>query len=103
MDCNKDVYNNGTSVFLTHTLSAKDTETWVKEIAKLSGQKVDWHYIAGRANILALGDLTKVRDAIKSLRHMHDHFFFKKAVDSVYFDPEDELRIVKGIWNYNGF
>ena len=57
--CDKDIYDNGTQVFLTHTISGKDIEKWVQKIAEESGEKVDWHYFGGRAVVLALGDLKK--------------------------------------------
>ena len=49
--CDKDIYENGTEVFFTHTIYADDLETWINKVAEESGQKVDWHYYAGRAII----------------------------------------------------
>jgi len=70
--CNKDIYDNGTSVFITHSIPSEDIEKWVKKIAKLSGQPVDWHFFGGRAVVLALGDIQKVKDTIKTLLPEHN-------------------------------
>lgn len=35
-------------------------EAWAKRLALDSGQKVDWHFVGGRAVVKALGDLEKV-------------------------------------------
>ncbi len=75
--CERDIFDHGESVFVTHTIAPKDIEAWVKKIAALSGQRVDWHYFAGRANILALGDIAAVKRAVEAL--MPEHDALKKA------------------------
>lgn len=101
--CDKEVYNNGSLIFVTHTMSSARVEEWVQAVAKESGQKVDWHYVGGRAQILFLGDQEKVAAALIKLRPMHDSFF-KEAflqLTNVYSDTQNEL-ITNGIWSYNG-
>lgn len=99
--CDSDVYENGAQVFITHTLSSKDVEKWVKEVAKESGQKVDWHYAGGRAVVLALGKLKKVNAAIVKLRPIHDELFRVACLQYIGSASETE-RIIDGIWQYNG-
>lgn len=70
--CARNIYANGTLVMMTHTIGSQEMEGWVKKVAELSGQPVDWHFAGGRACILALGDLSKVRAAIKELISEHD-------------------------------
>lgn len=101
--CDQEVYDNGTQVFLTHTLAAKDVEDWVQQIAKESNQKVDWHYGAGRAQVLALGDLEKVKEAIIKLRSIHDAAYIKAMRELACFEDFQSERVLKGIWQYNGF
>lgn len=98
--CDPEVYENGTSVFVTHTIRAVDIEVWVQKIAKDSGQKVDWHYSGGRAQILALGDLVKVRAAIQSNRPTHDTLM-RQEIQSLKLGQLDEY--IDGVWHYNGF
>jgi len=43
-------------------------EEWVQKVAKASGQKVDWHYSGGVANVLYLGDHARVLAAVERLR-----------------------------------
>jgi len=105
--CNQEVYNDGVEVFLTHTIDSKDMERWVQTIAKDSGQKVDWHYGAGRAQVLAIGDLSKVRQAILKNKKMHDEHFIlasqKYIIHPSSYDKERIQGIVDGVWFYNGF
>lgn len=42
-------------------------EAWVQRVAEESEQRVDWHYVAGRANVLYIGDYARVREAIEVL------------------------------------
>lgn len=58
--CDPVIYKQGQRVFLTHTIPSVKIEKWIKQVAAQSGQPVDWHYVGGRAVILALGDLSKV-------------------------------------------
>lgn len=70
--CDKEIFHNGTHVFLTDSISSNRMERWVKEVAKLSEQRVDWHFFGGRANVLAIGDLDRVHAAIQELMPLHD-------------------------------
>ena len=70
--CDSEVFKNGESVFVTDTIPSNAMEGWVKKVAELSGQRVDWHFFGGRANVLALGDIDKVKAAIQKLMPEHD-------------------------------
>lgn len=70
--CDPRIMNDGISVFVTHSISSNRMERWVKEVAKASGQLVDWHFVGGRANVRAIGDLDAVRSAIERLMPLHD-------------------------------
>lgn len=61
--CDAEIYEKGECVFVGHGPS-NAVERWVKRIAELSGQRVDWHYVGGRAVVLVLGDTEKVRKTI---------------------------------------
>ena len=41
-------------------------EDWVQNVAKRSGQRVDWRQVGGRACVLYLGNRQKVIDAIEA-------------------------------------
>jgi hypothetical protein len=73
--CNPKVFAEGTCVFVTHTIGPNALEAWVQQIARKSGQLVDWHYFGGRAKILALGNLAKVHQAIEELMPEHDRLY----------------------------
>ena len=45
---------DGVRIFVTHTIRSFNLEPWVQRVAALSGQPVDWHYVGGRAVVLAL-------------------------------------------------
>jgi hypothetical protein len=97
--CDPEIYKNGVEVFVTHTIRAADIEIWVQKIAQDSGQKVDWHYSSGRAQILALGDIAKVREAIISNRPTHDALM-RQEIQSLKLGQLDEY--IEGVWHYNG-
>src|SRR5512135_41321 len=64
--CNADVFKNGHGICALDACSQR-AEEWVQSVAKESGQKVDWHYSGGIANVLFIGDYDKVLAAIKKL------------------------------------
>lgn len=97
--CDPEVYQRGKAVFLTHTLPSKALEAWVKEVARDSGQQVDWHWIAGRALVKCLGDWHKVQRSLLKLRPTHDEAFLSVLRASPYYQPHD-ARQVDGIWDY---
>ncbi len=101
--CNKEVYNNGTEVFRTHTISSSRIEEWVQEIREESGQNVDWSYSGGRAIILALGDISKVRETIWNLREGHDDLYWTALIGLEMFTHKSIAEQIKGIWSYNGY
>ena len=65
--CDLDILKRGSVVFVGDTLPSNAMERWVKRVAELSGQRVDWHFLGGYARVLALGDLHRVEVAIKAL------------------------------------
>lgn len=80
--CQEDIFNNGHTVFVLSGWEKDKIEEWVKEVASHSGEKVDWHYSGGKANILGLGDLEKIRNTIKemlpALNKQINEFYKKK-------------------------
>lgn len=78
----------GTLVLVTHTIAAKDIEAWVKKVSIKSGQPVDWHYMGGRACVLATGDLDKVRNALIALKPEHDDMYVEASNKYYLEDPK---------------
>lgn len=64
--CDKELHEKGAVVFIGHSIPPNAFEGWVKELARRSGQRVDWHYVGGRNVVRALGDLARVKDAISA-------------------------------------
>lgn len=75
--CDDEIYNNGELVFVTHTIPSNAMEGWVKKVAKVSKQRVDWYFCGGRAVVLAMGDLKAVTKAINDLMPEHDKLMAK--------------------------
>jgi len=100
--CDQEIYNNGQEVFYTHTIYSEDVERWVRQIARESGQQVDWHYFCGRAIILAIGDLIIVKKAIVNCRPLHDRFYTKavKALGASFTDEFIRYQL-EDIWKFN--
>ena len=80
LSTNPDVYKHGEPV-LVITGNPDVIETWVQEIAKSAGAKVDWHYSQGFAQVLHLGDeesWVKVQRAIVELEPLFPGTIVKK-------------------------
>lgn len=73
--CDPKVFEEGECVFITHTIPSNSMESWVKAVARDSKQPVDWHFAGGRAVVLALGDIEKVKASIRKLIDEHDARF----------------------------
>lgn len=72
LPCDKDIYENGTVVFRTAEIPAVKVDKWVKKVAALSGQPVDWHYVAGWAIVKTTGDIRAVDNALGALMPEHN-------------------------------
>jgi hypothetical protein len=78
-DCDLDVFKNGVTVCMIHTVPSEFIEEWVKKVAEKSEAKVDWSYMAGRAVVQTLGDPEKVKKVIKELRHQVQEAYVEKS------------------------
>lgn len=65
--CDEEILNHGTTLFAIHSLSSHEINDWVQEVANASKEKVDWRQFGGRAFILGMGDLDKIRRAMVDL------------------------------------
>lgn len=70
--CDPEVFANGDVVLVTDSISSNRMEGWVKKVADRSGQRVDWHFVGGRAVVKAIGDIEAVKAAINGLMTEHD-------------------------------
>ena len=70
--CDPKISSEGTTIFIGDTIGSCAIERWVKKIAATSGQPVDWYWCGGRANVLALGDLEKVKAAVAEHKPEYD-------------------------------
>ena len=64
--CDREVWEKGVAVLVTHTFDSWTIENWVKKVAETSGQRVDWSWMGGRAVIRALGDIGAVYRALEA-------------------------------------
>jgi hypothetical protein len=65
--CDAEVFEKGESVAALDACMHV-AEEWVQAVAKESGQRVDWHYSGGIANVLCLGDRRRAAAAVAKLR-----------------------------------
>lgn len=70
--CDAEVFRDGTVVLVTSSIPSNAMEQWVQRVAELSGQRVDWHFVGGRAVVKAVGDLRKVHAALEEMAPEHD-------------------------------
>lgn len=66
--CNPTIWREGTCVYVPDWyVPSNAMERWVKRVAEVSEQPVDWHYFGGIPRVLALGDLERVKTVIEEL------------------------------------
>jgi hypothetical protein len=85
--CDPEIFSKGVQVFVTDTLGSNAIESWVRKVSDLSGQPVDWHWAGGRARVLALGDIDRVKAAITALKLEHDQLY-AEACRKLGIEPE---------------
>lgn len=90
LPCDEEVRQNGVRVFMASNVPPHAMERWVKMVARLSGQRVDWYY-GGFAIVRAIGDLAKVKSWMVILLPILHHIQ-RREFDSLGlrdFRPED--------------
>lgn len=65
--CDQEIYSSGEVMCVIRDVTSNKMEQWVKRIAAESGQRVDWHYVAGAAVMKALGDTKAVCAAMEKV------------------------------------
>src|ERR1700722_3726081 len=53
--CDPQIFKDGHSIAVLDACGVR-AEQWVKAVGYMSCQRVDWHYTAGRVNVLYIGD-----------------------------------------------
>lgn len=81
--CDDEIFKHGTVVFIGDSVSSNRMEAWVRKLAQLSEQRVDWHFSAGNAVVLALGDITKVKATIEEQMD----YYYQLRTESLGLDP----------------
>lgn len=79
--CDKEVYNSGITVLISHSVPPKATERFVKLVAKASEQKVDWFFVGGRIVVKAVGDIDKVNEALDFLKPTWERLYHDNNPD----------------------
>ena len=59
--CDKELWRKGEHIATIIDIKPEEIERIVKTAAKESRQKIDWHYVGGRAAVRVMGDLEKAR------------------------------------------
>lgn len=65
--CDIEIFERGTVILSFHGPKSSMIEDWVKGIATKTKTRTDWHFYAGRAIVVVLGDadeIARVRDEI---------------------------------------
>jgi len=65
--CDREIFKDGLGICALDA-GRWQAEEWVRKVAQKSGQRVDWHYSGGRANVLYIGDYDRVLAAVNALR-----------------------------------
>ena len=67
--CDTKIYEKGTPICIVAGPKVDDIESWVQQVAQTTQQKVDWHFVGGRAVVKYLGKAKgglQVIDTIKA-------------------------------------
>lgn len=64
--CDPDIFNNGTPICVIVGVSSNRMERFIQGVAVSTGERVDWHFVGGRAVVKVLGDTAKVRASIEA-------------------------------------
>lgn len=72
--CNQEIYEKGTVVIVIAGPSREIEEYVVSMREKTQQPRIDWHYVAGRGMVKALGDIELIRKTMlenpPNLQHM---------------------------------
>jgi hypothetical protein len=83
-DCDRELWRKGEHIATIWDLEPETIEGIVKSAAKASGQRIDWHYVGGRACVRALGDLDSARNSLQEgLKGYERKYRFTTNTDSV--------------------
>lgn len=63
--CDPEIFNSGIAVAVIADRGGDAIEALVQQIATETGVRIDWHYVAGRGIVRAIGDIQKARDAFR--------------------------------------
>lgn len=65
--CDWDIFHNGKNVLTLAGERASRIEEFVSILRERTGEPIDWHYFAGRGQILTVGDRDKVRQEARNM------------------------------------
>ena len=68
--CDPEIYKHGAICAIITSASTEMLDFIVKRAAEVSGQRVDWHYFGGRAVVKALGNVHRVKTALRAIASM---------------------------------
>ena len=65
--CDSKIHKSGKLAFIMHSVPTEFIERFVRKVADISRQPVDWYYVGGRACVKTTGDVNKVKATILDL------------------------------------
>ena len=82
--CDPKFIKFGKPVLTIHAILSDEIEALVRKLADISGQKVDWRFTNGKAVVLVIGDVEKVKKAFEKIKPEHDRLY-QKALERLQF------------------
>jgi hypothetical protein len=68
--CDPEIYEFGSVVAIAATHGAVAFEEWITAVRQFNfSDRIDWHYVAGRAVVKVIGSTKRVKKAMELLRH----------------------------------
>lgn len=103
-DCSEEMFENGKIVFVIHQADKYQVDRWVREVARRSGEQVDWIFAGDRIHVLGLGDLNKISRQIKEmlpdLNRDINSYMSGKCEKHGYFKPDSYTAEDADYWKY---
>jgi hypothetical protein len=66
--CDEEIFTKGNHVAILAGANAKTIDEFVRCVSEKAKIKMDWHYVGGRANVLAIGEIEAARRALNDYR-----------------------------------
>lgn len=113
--CNRVIYKYGKTMFVTHSIASSELDKMVKEFAQVSGLKMDWSFVGGRAVVQYVGSQNSLvvhQDKIKQIYAKYQTVAMEEANKTTkvttsdgrevpFYSPRAINQRIESTWEFN--